>query len=89
MTTNFQFKSALSDHSYAGQGYDYTIGTTTWITIYLNLLSFGHFISLMSDVCSGAILELNRAKLFDHFELKLSAPTTGGGGEFPEANWNI
>ena len=28
MTTNFQFKSALSDHSYAGQGYDYTIGTT-------------------------------------------------------------
>lgn len=43
----------------------------------------------MSDVCSGAILELNRAKLFDHFELKLSAPTTGGGGEFPEATWNV
>ena len=43
----------------------------------------------MSDVCSGAILELNRAKLFDHFVLKLSATTTGGGGEFPEATWNV
>lgn len=43
----------------------------------------------MFDVYSGAILALNRAKLFDHFELKLYTPTTVGGGEFPDATWNV
>ena len=72
MTTNFQFKSTLIEYTYQGQGYDYTLTPEDWTTIDVDLISFGQFISLMSDIYSGAILAINRQRLFDHFEIKLS-----------------
>lgn len=72
MATNFQFKSTLIEHTYQGQGYDYTLTPEDWTTMDVDLISFGQFISLMSDIYSGAILAINRQRLFDHFEIKLS-----------------
>lgn len=72
MTTNFQFKSSLIDYTYDGQGYSYTLTPNAWTTMDVDLISFGQFISLMSDIYSGAILAINRQRLFDHFEIKLS-----------------
>jgi hypothetical protein len=72
MTTNFQFKSSLIDYTYDGQGYSYTITPNDWTTIDVDQIAFGQFISLMSDIYSGAILAINRQRLFDHFEIKLS-----------------
>ena len=79
MTTNFQFKSSLIDYTYEGQGYSYTITPNDWTTIDVDQIAFGQFVSLMSDVYSGAILALNRQKLLDKFEISLSAPVTSGG----------
>ena len=72
MSNNFQFKSALIDYTYEGQGYSYTITPNEWTTIDVDQIAFGQFISLMSDIYSGAILAINRQRLFDHFEIKLS-----------------
>ena len=92
MTTNFQFKSSLIDYTYEGQGYSYTLTPNEWTTIDVDLMAFGQFISLMSDVYSGAIHALNKAKLFDHFEISLSASNGGsgtGGSLEPVGSWDI
>lgn len=92
MTTNFQFKSSLIDYTYDGQGYSYTLTPNAWTTMDVDLISFGQFISLMSDIYSGAILAINRQKLFDKFEVTLSKTESAklakllGGGDVVVAN---
>lgn len=93
MATNFQFKSSLIDYTYEGQGYSYTITPNNWTTIDVDKIIFGQFISLISDVYAGGILVLNRQKLFDKFEVTLSASSgsggSGGGSLEPAGDWNI
>lgn len=92
MATNFQFKSSLIDYTYEGQGYSYTITPNNWTTIDVDKIIFGQFISLISDVYAGGILVLNRQKLFDKFELTLSASNGGsgtGGSLEPAGDWDI
>lgn len=80
MAANFQFKSSLIDYTYDGQGYSYTITTNDWTTLDVDIITFGQFISLMSDVYSGGILVINKHKLLDKFELSLSAIGVVSGG---------
>ena len=81
MTTNFQFKSSLIDYTYDGQGYNYTITTNDWTTLDVDIITFGQFISLMSDVYSGGILVINKHKLLDKFEIEIAENTGSSGGQ--------
>lgn len=72
MADLYQFKSSLIDYTYEGQGYNYTITPNDWTTIDIDLIVFGQFISLISDVYSGSIFAINKQELFDKFEIKLS-----------------
>ena len=81
MAANFQFKSSLIDYTYDGQGYNYTITTNDWITLDVDIITFGQFISLMSDVYSGGILVINKHKLLDKFEIEIAENTGSSGGQ--------
>ena len=81
MTTNFQFKSSLIDYTYDGQGYNYTITTNDWTTLDVDIITFGQFISLMSDVYSEGILVINKHKLLDKFEIEIAENTGSSGGQ--------
>ena len=72
MADLYQFKSSLIDYTYEGQGYNYTITPNDWTTIDIDLIVFGQFILLISDVYSGSIFAINKQELFDKFEIKLS-----------------
>lgn len=72
MADLYQFKSSLIDYTYEGQGYSYTITPNDWTTIDIDLIVFGQFILLISDVYSGSIFAINKQELFDKFEIKLS-----------------
>lgn len=81
MAANFQFKSSLIDYTYDGQGYSYTITTNDWTTLDVDIITFGQFISLMSDVYSGGILVINKHKLLDKFEIEIAENTGSSGGQ--------
>ncbi len=88
MAANFQFKSSLIDYTYDGQGYNYTITTNDWITLDVDIITFGQFISLMSDVYSGGILVINKHKLLDKFEIEIAENTGSSGGQTINPSYN-
>lgn len=88
MAANFQFKSSLIDYTYDGQGYSYTITTNDWITLDVDIITFGQFISLMSDVYSGGILVINKHKLLDKFEIEIAENTGSSGGQTINPSYN-
>ena len=88
MAANFQFKSSLIDYTYDGQGYNYTITTNDWITLDVDIITFGQFTSLMSYVYSGGILVINKHKLLDKFEIEIAENTGSSGGQTINPSYN-
>lgn len=79
MSKIFQFKSSLIEYSYQSNDYNYVITPDDWIDIDVEVLSLGHFTSLLSDVYAGSIHVINKQKLFDAYEIKI--PDSVGGGQ--------
>lgn len=86
MTEVYQFKAALSEHSYQSETYSYIIMTSEWSYIDLDVLNFGHLIDLVNATHSGAVYVANKQKFFDKFEIEIGE-NVGLGGENVGGAW--